>query len=106
MAGSRPTYEQTREAIRSGRTTTERVVADFLESAAKRSSLNAFLRIFDEGALAHAREVDDRIRSGQAGPLAGMVVAVKDNICIRGDRVTCRYSPLMRYRSISISVNL
>ncbi len=100
MAPPRPTYGQTREALRSGRTTTEQTVAGYLDAAAKNSSLNAFLRIFGENALARARTVDGKIASGTAGPLAGMVLAVKDNICMRGDQVTCASKILENYTSL------
>ncbi len=53
--------------------------------------LHAYLHVErEEAALAQAREVDRKIRSGQrAGLCAGMPVSVKDNICIRGWRTTC-----------------
>ena len=100
MAGSRPTYGQTRAALRSGSTTTEKVVEGYLEAVAEHSSLNAFLRVFGEGALARARAVDRKLASGRAGSLAGMVIAIKDNICIRGDRATCASKILENYTSL------
>jgi aspartyl-tRNA(Asn)/glutamyl-tRNA(Gln) amidotransferase subunit A len=57
--------------------------------AEERRSLNVFLRLFTDEALGRAREIDRRIAAGSAGSLAGMVVALKDNLCMRGDRVTC-----------------
>ncbi len=98
MEQARPTYEHTRATLRSGGTTAEEIVAGFLNAAAK-DGLNTFLRVFGESALAQARAVDRKIASGEAGPLAGMVVAVKDNICIRGDRVTCASKVLENYTS-------
>ncbi len=98
MEQARPTYEHTRATLRSGGTTAEEIVAGFLDAAAK-DGLNTFLRVFGESALAQARAVDQKIASGEAGPLAGMVVAVKDNICIRGDRVTCASKVLENYTS-------
>ncbi len=100
MAVTRPTYGQTRMALRSGRMTAGEIVAGYLDAAARGSSLNAFLRIFDESARARARAVDGKLASGQAGPLAGMVVGIKDNICIRGDRVTCASKILENYTSL------
>lgn len=51
--------------------------------------MNAFLSVFGDAAREHAREVDAKCAAGVAGPLAGMVLAVKDNICIKGWPVTC-----------------
>lgn len=59
---------------------------EFSVSAAERlnDSLNAFLEIDREGALGRAAEAE---KSG--GVLAGVPVAVKDNICVRGMQTSC-----------------
>jgi len=50
----------------------------------------ALLNVDAEGALARAREVDDRRAAGQAvGALAGLPVVVKDNLCQQNGRTTC-----------------
>ena len=52
-------------------------------------SLNAFNHVAADRALARAADVDRRARSGAAlGPLAGVPVALKDNLCVRGMRTT------------------
>jgi aspartyl-tRNA(Asn)/glutamyl-tRNA(Gln) amidotransferase subunit A len=48
------------------------------------SKLHAYLQVNREGALAKAKELDRRARKGERlGKLAGLGVAVKDNICVR-----------------------
>jgi aspartyl-tRNA(Asn)/glutamyl-tRNA(Gln) amidotransferase subunit A len=83
------TFEDTRRALREGETTCERVTRGYLDAIAERRHLNAMLSVFEERALARARAVDRKRTAGNAGPLAGMVVAVKDVLCIKQERVTC-----------------
>jgi len=41
-------------------------------------TLNAFLSVYDEEAMASAAAIDQKIRAGTAGKLAGLVIGVKD----------------------------
>jgi aspartyl-tRNA(Asn)/glutamyl-tRNA(Gln) amidotransferase subunit A len=51
---------------------------------------NCYVTIDREGALRRAEQVQKRIESGELdGPLAGVPVAVKDNMCTAGIRTTC-----------------
>jgi aspartyl-tRNA(Asn)/glutamyl-tRNA(Gln) amidotransferase subunit A len=51
--------------------------------------VHAFITVDADGALAAAAEIDRRRGRGEAlGPLAGVPVAVKDNMCTRGLRTT------------------
>jgi aspartyl-tRNA(Asn)/glutamyl-tRNA(Gln) amidotransferase subunit A len=65
------------------------VTHDFLRSIREQKRLNAFLTVFEERALERAREIDRKQAEHRAGPLAGMVVAVKDVLCMRSEPVTC-----------------
>jgi aspartyl-tRNA(Asn)/glutamyl-tRNA(Gln) amidotransferase subunit A len=51
--------------------------------------ISAFLEISRERALEEARQVDARVASGEALPLAGVPVAVKDNMWVAGRQASC-----------------
>lgn len=60
--------------------------------------VNAFLTVFKETALARAAEIDrKRARGEKLGRLAGLPVAIKDNLCTAGERTTCASRMLERF---------
>lgn len=58
--------------------------------------LGAFLTLDPEGALERADEIDRAVKD-RALPLAGVPIAIKDNICTRNMRTTCGSRILEQY---------
>ena len=93
-------FDSFRARLNSGLESCEAKTQQYLSTISRRKNLNAFLSVFEDEALSHARSVDKKIRSGNAGPLAGMVVAVKDVICMKGKKTTCGSKVLENYEAI------
>jgi len=75
-------YSEIRRDLLAGKRTCVEIVQGHLDRiSAHNDQLNAFLTVYDEEALARAREVDERIKTGKAGILAGLVVGIKDLLC-------------------------
>ncbi|MDZ7331957.1 MAG: Asp-tRNA(Asn)/Glu-tRNA(Gln) amidotransferase subunit GatA [candidate division KSB1 bacterium] len=60
---------------------------------------NAFITICHDRALKKAAEVDHKLQKGTAGMLAGLILAIKDNISIDNEPLTCGSRILSAYRS-------
>jgi aspartyl-tRNA(Asn)/glutamyl-tRNA(Gln) amidotransferase subunit A len=76
----------------------EEYVHQILERIEKvEPKVGAFVTV-NKGAIEQARALDKRIRDGEkAGPLAGVSVSIKDNICTKGIRTTCASKMLDAY---------
>ena len=79
------------KAIRSGKTTATEAMEAVLEQIEKTEpAYNCYVTVDREGALQRAAEVQAKIEAGElTGPLAGVPVAIKDNMCTEGLLTTC-----------------
>lgn len=69
-------------------------------ASAKDPALGSLLQTFPDLALARAKAIDDATAAGIAvGPLAGVPVVLKDNICTDFGRTTCGSKYLEKYES-------
>ena len=93
------TARSIREDVANGRVSAVEVCRQALARIDRvNPALNAFNTVCHDRALARAAQVDARRAAGEApGPLAGVPVAVKDNICTRGLRTTASSRILATY---------
>lgn len=66
--------------------------------AQKNEAIHAFLYVDTDGANAFAAAVDQRVAQGEKLPLAGVPVAIKDNLCQTGVPTTCSSKILADWR--------
>ncbi|MEE3315133.1 MAG: amidase, partial [Treponema sp.] len=104
------TIKEAVDALKSGKTTSEKLVQDSISTfeADKKSDLplNAFIEMYDD-ALKLAKAADEEIAKARAEgsldslfekkPLLGLPFANKDNISVRGKRLTCSSKILAGY---------
>lgn len=64
------------------------------------TDLGAFNEVYDQEALERALLIQDKIKSGSAGRLAGMVIGLKDNISYNGHKVTASSKMLADYTAV------
>ena len=79
------------EKVSSGEISARTVVEQHIEIINEiESDVNAFNLVTAEKALIDADEIDSKIASGETlGPLAGVPISIKDNLCTRGIETTC-----------------
>ena len=64
--------------------------AAYVAIEARNAELNVFLHLDKDGARKMAEAVDARVAAGEnVGPLAGVPIAIKDNLCQTGIPTTC-----------------
>lgn len=87
MASIRKLHQQ---LVRKERSATEITTETLERIQALEPKLHSFLSVTAEQALATAKQVDAQIAAGEEiGLLAGIPIAIKDNICTKGIKTTC-----------------
>ena len=93
-------YAALRNELVSGKVTCKEIVEYYLGNIDKGKHLNAFLLVFKEEALKRAEEIDAKLKAGTAGKLAGMVIAVKDVLSLKGHKLTCSSKILENFEAL------
>lgn len=93
-------YAGLRAEFEAGRISCSDAVRFYLDNIEKGKHLNAFLSVFKEEAMKRAGEIDEKLKAGTAGRLAGMVIAVKDVLSLKGYTLTCSSKILKNFEAL------
>ena len=87
------------EGIKNREFSAEEYISTLFERIEKiEPKVNAFVTLNKKEGLDRALRLDRKIRDGeQSGPLAGVAVSIKDNICTKGMKTTCASKMLESY---------
>lgn len=83
--------KQLLQQLTSGDLTSEKLVNACLQNIeADNETINAFVHVNAESAIQQARDIDRRRAAGDTiGPLNGLPIGIKDNMCEKGIATTC-----------------
>ena len=71
-------FDDIKKSLENRETDCKAIVSYYLNHIQTKAHLNAFVEVYMESALEQASKVDEKIASGKAGRLAGMVIGIKD----------------------------
>lgn len=83
------TLSQLAQGLRSGEFSSTELTLHFLQRIKQHQSLNAYISVTKEQALAAAAAADQRLAQGDAEPLTGIPIAQKDIFCTLGVKTSC-----------------
>lgn len=93
------TFTEIKAALDKGRTVQD-ILKKYFKNIEERKDLNAFIEVFKDSALAQAKAVDEKLKNGTAGKLAGMIIGIKDNLCYKDHKVSASSKILEGFESI------
>ncbi len=91
------------DLLNSGKLLLVQNVRQFLNNIDANKKLNAFNFVFEKESLQQAESIQEKIKKGNAGKLAGMVIAVKDVLAIKEKPLTCSSKILENFFSLYTS---
>lgn len=94
------TIKEVQHELNSGHTNCTELVEFYLNQIENHQDLNAFLEVFTEDARQAALEIDQKIKNGTAGKLAGLVMGIKDNLCYKDHNLSASSKMLEGFNSL------
>lgn len=92
-------FDEIKRSLENRETDCKTIVNHYLNNIKTKAHLNAFVEVYEQSALARAEEIDEKLASGKAGKLAGMVIGIKDVLCLTGHTVNASSKILEGFES-------
>jgi aspartyl-tRNA(Asn)/glutamyl-tRNA(Gln) amidotransferase subunit A len=92
-------FDEIKKSLEKKEASCKAVVLHYLLNIQTKAHLNAFVEVYEQSALAHADQVDEKIVQGRAGKLAGMVIGIKDVLCYKDHEANASSKILKGFKS-------
>ena len=86
--------------LKAGSVSCVELVDFYLKNIREKAGLNAFIEVWEEESRKRAIEIDAKIAKGDAGKLAGVVIALKDNMAYKDHKVSAASKILEGFESL------
>lgn len=94
-------FETLHQDVKAQQITCQQILSYYLDRIEKNKHLNAFIEVFEDTATQAAKQIDEKIKSGQeVGRLAGMVIGIKDVFAYKGHGLNAASKILDDFKSI------
>ena len=93
-------FAEVRSDLEGRATTCADLINDYIQEINSKKELNVFLEVFETSAMEQAKKVDEKIKTKTGGRLAGMVIALKDNLCYKGHNASASSKILDGFESL------
>ncbi|MDF2157131.1 Asp-tRNA(Asn)/Glu-tRNA(Gln) amidotransferase subunit GatA [Algoriphagus sp. CAU 1675] len=97
--GKFSSFDEIKKSLEKKETDCKSVVNYYLQNIQTKAHLNAFVEVYEQSALEDAERIDQKIASGKAGKLAGMVIGIKDVLCYTGHESNASSKILQGYQA-------
>ncbi len=84
----------------SGKLNLQELLSFYINRIEAHKSLNAYLEVFEQSAQEKVLEISKKIKENKQGKLAGLIIAIKDNISYKDHKVSAASKMLENYVSI------
>jgi aspartyl-tRNA(Asn)/glutamyl-tRNA(Gln) amidotransferase subunit A len=92
-------FDEIKKSLEKKEASCKAIVSHYLQNIQTKAHLNAFVEVYEQSALAHADQIDEKIAQGRAGKLAGMVIGIKDVLCYKDHEANASSKILKGFQS-------